>query len=325
MAVSASEALMRCPYPFVHRNLILPCGKCYACRRAKALEWSVRLSLERQYWHDACFVTLTYDDEHLGSPSLNYEDARNFLKYVRHNSSRPIKYLISGEYGDHTARKHWHAVIFGLGYNDCVWLGGKPTIPLITAAWQDKGNIVIGSAESGAISYVAGYCLKKYGSVTRYKLHEMDEMGIMPPRRYFSRGLGASWIDDHRDEILKDKITRLNLMLGSTPVSVPMPRYYVERLVGKVRKARDCEETLHEAGIPDEWDNMPDKAYLASHPLELEYLEALEAERADYQRDFTRSLKERYGDRWYNHLMSSAQATNYIKQLEANNYDNATL
>lgn len=317
---------MRCPYPFLYKGLILPCGKCYACRRAKALEWSVRLSLERQYWQDACFVTLTYDDDHFGdTPSLEYEDARNFVKYLRHNTDRPIKYLLSGEYGDHTARKHWHAVIFGLGYSDCVWLGGKPHIPVVTAAWQNKGHIVIGSAESGSISYVAGYCLKKYGSFSRYKLHEMDEMGIMPPRRYFSRGLGASWLDAHRDELLDTKTTRLNLLLGSGPVSIPMPRYFIERLVGKARKARDLEETLHEAGIPQEWHGRPEEAYLASHPRELEYLEALEAERAEYEKEFVSHLKECYHDTWYKHLMSSTKATEYIKSLEAKVYDNATL
>lgn len=318
---------MRCAYPFLHNGLILPCGKCYACRRNKALEWSVRLSLERQYWRDACFLTLTYDDAHLGSPSLTYDDARNFIKYIRDNlpQERKIKYLLSGEYGDKSQRKHWHAVIFGLGYSDCVWTPSGPVIPLVTAAWQNKGNIMVGSAESGSVSYVAGYCLKKYGSFSRQTLHDMDELGIMRPKRYFSHGLGASWLDAHRAEILSSKQTRISLQLGNTPVTVPMPKYFVNRLCGRVREARDMEENLHEAGIPELWDESPLKNYLAEHPQELSYLEHIEAERARYQLDFVRELKSRNGDSWYKNLMSSAKAVEYIKSLEVKLNDNATL
>lgn len=58
------------------------CGKCLNCRLAKAKEWSDRgtlelnvLNYERETYEHSCFVTLTYDDEHLpmqGSTTKEY-------------------------------------------------------------------------------------------------------------------------------------------------------------------------------------------------------------------------------------------------------------
>ena len=54
--------------------LRLRCGKCLNCRQYKALEWSLRLDCEMKYWKSACFVTLTYDDDHLPTVLVNKED-----------------------------------------------------------------------------------------------------------------------------------------------------------------------------------------------------------------------------------------------------------
>ena len=73
---------MQCLHPFVIKNpnfmvngdmrktIEVPCGHCVACRIARSREWAVRLLHESEFWDDFCFVTLTYDDEHLFSPSL---------------------------------------------------------------------------------------------------------------------------------------------------------------------------------------------------------------------------------------------------------------
>ena len=43
--------------------LPLPCGRCLACKLAKAREWAVRCVLEASLYPDNCFITLTYDPE----------------------------------------------------------------------------------------------------------------------------------------------------------------------------------------------------------------------------------------------------------------------
>ncbi len=83
---------MQCLHPLVIKNpnlfvngdmrrtIEVPCGHCVACRIARSREWAVRLLHESEFWDDFCFVTLTYDDEHLVSPSLVPRDLTLFLK-----------------------------------------------------------------------------------------------------------------------------------------------------------------------------------------------------------------------------------------------------
>ena len=67
----------------MRRTIEVPCGHCVACRIARSREWAVRLLHESEFWDDFCFVTLTYDDEHLVSPSLVPRDLTLFFKRLR--------------------------------------------------------------------------------------------------------------------------------------------------------------------------------------------------------------------------------------------------
>lgn len=50
---------------FVDRPVFLPCGGCIGCRLERAQAWAVRCVHEAQMHEANCFITLTYDDEHL--------------------------------------------------------------------------------------------------------------------------------------------------------------------------------------------------------------------------------------------------------------------
>ena len=56
----------------------IPCGKCKDCLLKKAREWSVRCMHENEFHNEACFITLTYNNEHLpkngDEPTLNYKE-----------------------------------------------------------------------------------------------------------------------------------------------------------------------------------------------------------------------------------------------------------
>lgn len=90
---------MDCVYPRSVRNpktrlfMYVPCGHCIACRVAKTREWKLRLMMENKSWKESCFITLTYDDDHLhltpcGHATLWPSDIQNFFKRVRTNLHR---------------------------------------------------------------------------------------------------------------------------------------------------------------------------------------------------------------------------------------------
>ena len=109
------------PFIYEERGLVVPCGKCFACRIKKRREWSLRLYHELEMWNDAQFTTLTYADDSIpsgeGLPSLRKRDLQLFFKRLRRHlpEERSIRYFACCEYGDTTGRPHYHAIIYGLG------------------------------------------------------------------------------------------------------------------------------------------------------------------------------------------------------------------
>lgn len=95
----------------------IPCGQCIGCRLERSRQWANRCSLEMGLHEKNCFVTLTYDDDHLpmnpavtgrsvdtvtGETWLNYsddefvntlrlEDLQNFMKGLRREINKKPK------------------------------------------------------------------------------------------------------------------------------------------------------------------------------------------------------------------------------------------
>ena len=89
----------------------LPCGKCIQCRLEYARSWAVRCVHEAKMHEENSFVTLTYSDEHLKNPKLQYSDFQKFMKRLRFvNNDRKIGVFVTGEYGEKNKRPHWHAI-----------------------------------------------------------------------------------------------------------------------------------------------------------------------------------------------------------------------
>lgn len=94
----------------------VPCGKCNPCRIRRAREWAIRAEHELGFWSHACFVRLSYDDEHLPADlGANRRELQLFFKRLRKRLGTPIAYLACGEYGETNERPHFHALIFGYG------------------------------------------------------------------------------------------------------------------------------------------------------------------------------------------------------------------
>lgn len=72
----------------------LPCGKCRGCRLEKSRQWALRIMHEASLYDDNCFVTLTYDDEHLPKDgSLVKKDFQLFMKKLRKKFDSRIRFF----------------------------------------------------------------------------------------------------------------------------------------------------------------------------------------------------------------------------------------
>jgi len=120
-----------------------------------------------EYKQKALFITLTYDDRHLPlHGSLEPRDLQLFWKRLRKRlNGRKVSYYAVGEYGEVTQRPHYHAILFGLGVDECEFLhvDARSSFmyhPLVSKSW-DKGLIHTGTVTFDSIVYVAGYINKK--------------------------------------------------------------------------------------------------------------------------------------------------------------------
>lgn len=165
--------------------LSVSCGGCIGCRTARAREWAIRCGLELSGHRDASWATLTYDDTHL-PPTLFKEHVSGWIKRIRARlSPHRVRFFASGEYGERTARPHYHAIVFGLPKGD----------RSVQAAWP-YGYARSDSLSPEAIAYVAGYCSKKIG----WKVEARDQVDpdtgevyrFQPPFVLMSRNPGIA-------------------------------------------------------------------------------------------------------------------------------------
>lgn len=195
-------------------NLTLPCGNCIGCKTEHALGWARRSQYEASAWDHNCFVTLTYDDDHL--PHRGYLVASHLQKFIKrlreaHRKGRAPairstpagpRYLACGEYGETTGRPHYHLLLFNCAFADQV-LHAKDLYesPTLSKLWR-KGNHKIGALTGASANYVAQYTLKKIGwqkDLDGLPPHDDEGEVIQPPflRASLKPPIGESWTRKH--------------------------------------------------------------------------------------------------------------------------------
>lgn len=212
---------MDCKRPvFVSKQkMFFPCGHCRACRLKRSNEWATRMTLEKQYWTDSIFLTLTYDDEHLPADrSLSKSELQKFIKRLRWYASKrgiKIKHFSAGEYGDpvNTERPHYHCIIFGIGQSD-------EDISMIRRSWS-KGFIYVGNVTFKSCRYVTKY-LYKQRSDEPY--HLADGTEVQAPFRLVSNGISRDFAIDHFAYLEKNKTIYID------KYHLPLPRYIKDKL-----------------------------------------------------------------------------------------------
>lgn len=189
------------------RDLEVPCGRCMQCRLDRGRQHAARCVHEAQMHERNSFVTLTYSDEFLPpAGNLLYRDFQLFLKRLRKKC--PVRFFMCGEYGDIKGRPHYHAILFGVDWEDRKpWRKGESGEMTYTSAELDSywqlGQTFVGDATFASAAYVARYLLKKElgpdsgqrrqivdvttGEIVE-RVHEFCHMSLRP-------GIGAGWLD----------------------------------------------------------------------------------------------------------------------------------
>lgn len=189
-------------------GVFIPCRKCEGCFAQEAMYWAIRVYHEASQHERNCFVTLTYDNDHL-PPSLEQPVFSKFIRKLR-DADVKLRYFACGEYGERTRRPHYHAIIFGQDF-----LGGAIRIneQLYTNPYLDKmwgmGQVTIGQFSMESACYVAGYVHKKIG--------DPDTFRVMSRRP----GIGHSWFSKYHEDIAKRGLVTID---GK---ELPFPPYYV--------------------------------------------------------------------------------------------------
>lgn len=153
---------------YVDVPMTVPCGQCIGCRLERARQWSVRMMHEASLHESNCFVTLTYDDEHVPRDgSLVKRHFQLFMKRLRAKFMPDrISFFHCGEYGDDNGRPHYHAILFGCDFPDRVlWCTDERgyslwTSEVLTSLWR-MGLATFGEVTTESAGYVARYSLKK--------------------------------------------------------------------------------------------------------------------------------------------------------------------
>lgn len=212
------------------RNIMVPCGKCYACRLKNRMDWTYRLHKELMNSVSAYFVTLTYSPENLPYnvdtktgemiPVLRKVDVQTFIKNLRYYSK--LRYYCVGEYGEEFNRPHYHLLIFNCS---------REGILRVESIWK-KGNIHIGRVQTASIHYITKDMMKTKTKLERGGVEGFRIMSTKP-----AIGGQKRFIDSLMNNKLDDDFT-----VWLNGYKLAMPRYYRERVFSVKQKEKHAEK-----------------------------------------------------------------------------------
>lgn len=239
--------------------MLIPCGQCIGCRIRQREDWTTRIELEARDYpkEEVWFITLTYDDDHVPGmiiktgeimrkvqytwkpgekrPSsvqiLLYEDIQKFLKRLRKAYRGKLRYFVAGEYGEQTARPHYHMILYGWKPTDLENLykihhNGYYNSKWLADLWG-MGQIQIAQAVPETYRYVAGYVTKKMYEIDGKKANQYYELGQTKPFACMSLkpGLGDHYYQEH-----KAKIWQQGYIQCTNGKQAQIPRYYEKQM-----------------------------------------------------------------------------------------------
>lgn len=239
--------------------MLIPCGQCIGCRIMQREDWTTRIEMEaRCYPKDQVwFITLTYDDNHVPGmitktgeimrkvqytwrpgaerpesvQILLYTDIQAFLKRLRKATGARLRYFCAGEYGEKTARPHYHMILYGWKPDDLESIykkrcNGYFTSKKMAELWG-MGQIQIAQAVPETYRYVAGYVTKKMYEINEKKANNYYDLGQPKPfaKMSLKPGIGDQWYKEHKEEIWK-----AGYIQCKNGKHARIPRYYEKQM-----------------------------------------------------------------------------------------------
>jgi len=210
-------------FPSLYDGISLPCGQCTGCRIDYSRSWAARCVFEASLHEKNCFITLTFDDEHLPpGGSLTKHHFVNFMKRLRERfvpvcpytdekdprreawlSEHGIRFYHAAEYGEQFGRPHHHAILFNFDFPDkYLWTVENGNClyrsPILEKLWT-FGFSSVGDVSFESCAYVARYVMKKITGKTAPDHYQ----GRLPEYCTMSRvpGLASDWIQKHASNI----------------------------------------------------------------------------------------------------------------------------
>lgn len=255
-------------------EILVPCGRCMACRINYGRQWAVRCVCEAKEHEESYFLTMTIDDKHVKDildnvgkdnlvyvPTIDLSDISRFMKALRQSQKRKydidgIRFLSCGEYGSRSFRSHYHAIIFGLHLDDLKPYTKSSGYWLYTSKYLDniweKGEIYVGEVTAESAQYVAKYAVKNTD-----EYHELcDALHVNYPGLRMSRrpGIGKHYFETHKKEILANHGVYIHGKL------VPVPDYWLDNSDSydvdlmeyeSYQKKMSMKDSVRINGIPD--------------------------------------------------------------------------
>jgi len=172
----------------------------------RAREWSWRLYYEFLHAKSAHFVSYTYAKPPLvaGIPSLRRLDFVNYFRSLK--KVAPIKYYGVGEYGEHTKRPHYHAIIFNY-----------PDVEDLVRKWK-HGRTHVGQVSYTSVNYVTNYMFNKHVEVSEL---------VARPFALHSYGLAREYAITAKKYHRENKVYHVRNWNGKP---IPMPRYIKKKI-----------------------------------------------------------------------------------------------
>lgn len=219
---------------YVDLPVQVPCGQCVGCRLERSRQWAIRCVHEAQMHEQNCFITLTYNDEHLPEDrSIDVREFQLFMKRLRFKYGSGIRFFHCGEYGEKTRRPHYHAILFGLDFEDKKLWKVENEFRIYTSEelqelWSDKdgsplGFCTLGAASFQSAAYVARYVMKKQtGPRSNYHYQWIDwktfkRHKLRPEYVTMSRGgttgkggIGKAWLDKYKSDVFPSDFVVIN-------------------------------------------------------------------------------------------------------------------
>ena len=254
------------------------CGQCIGCRLDRSREWAIRCHHEAMYHEANSFITLTFANDPI---SLVHKYFQDFMKRLRFNTGKKIRFYMCGEYGaiydengvarpGELGRPHFHAILFGLDFEDrYFWKNSGSGFPIyrsdtLDQAWQN-GHAYTQNFSLEAAAYVARYVTKKITgdrAVDHYKKELVDtstgeilRVDVQPEYTKMSlrdsetgfHGIGSRWIHEHHGDMYpKDFVT-------AAGVKFRPPRYY-DKIMESIDQVmlEDCKERRKEHALENQ-------------------------------------------------------------------------